>query len=126
MDLLLEDRGVGRAAPHGEVVSADDDGAPVDPAPAHHEVRRSHVDDLAVVVIGGPAGERADLVERVGIEQRVDAFAHGELALSVMFGDLLFAAHLPRERGAPFELTELRFPSHLVRISLTDGSVMRA
>ena len=85
-------------------------GAAVDAAASHHEVGGCDVDDLAVVVVGGAAGERADLVERAGIEERVDALAHGELALRVMLGDLLVAAHASRERVASRQLVELGFP----------------
>ena len=109
--LLLEDRRVGGAAAHREVVAGHDDRSAVDAAPPHHEVRGRHVDDVAVVVVGGAAGERADLVEGSGIEQRVDAFAHGQLALRVVLGDLLVAAHPPRERAAARELVELGFPA---------------
>ena len=45
-----------------------------------------------------------------GIEERVDALAHGELALRVMLGDLLVAAHALRERVASRQLAELGFP----------------
>ena len=49
--LLLEDRRVGRAAAHGEVVAADHDRAAVDAAAAHDEVRGRDVDEVAVVVV---------------------------------------------------------------------------
>jgi hypothetical protein len=63
------DGGVGRPAPHGEVVSAHDHRPPADPATAEQEVGRDEADQLVVVAVGGPAGEGADLVKAVRVEQ---------------------------------------------------------
>jgi hypothetical protein len=111
VDLLLEDRRVGRAAPNREVVARDDDGPPVDAGPAHDEVRRREARELTVVVLG-PSSERADLVEASGIDERVDALAHGELARLVLAGDFVAAAHRRGELGASPQLVELRIPRH--------------
>ena len=108
--LLGEDRRVGRAAPHGEVVAADDHRPPVDAAPAHHEVGRSELGELGALV-GGAPGQRAHLVERPRVEQRVDALAHGEAARRVLTLHLLGPAHLARHRLAPVQLLDLGLPT---------------
>ena len=51
------------AAARGEVVGADDRRAALDRAPAADVVGRREVGDVAVVVVGGEAGEAADLAE---------------------------------------------------------------
>ena len=109
--LLLEDRRVGRTAAHGEVVAADHDGASVDAPTAHDEVRRRGVDEIAVVVVRRAPGERADLVKRVRVEQRVDAFPNGQLSLGAVLGDLLVATHATSQLRTPRELLELRLPA---------------
>ena len=91
--LLLEDRRVGRSAPHREVVAADDDRAAVDAAAAHDEVGRREVDEVTVVVVGGAAGQRADLVEAAVVEQARDALTNRQLPERAVLGDLLLAAH---------------------------------
>ena len=113
--LLLEDRRVGRAAPHREVIAADNHRTRVDTTPPHDEVRGSDIDELAVVVVRGASGERADLVERARVEQGVDAFPDRELALGVMTLDLLRAAQALRELVPARQFLELRLPTHLLR-----------
>ena len=51
-------------------------------------------------------------MEAAGIEQRVDALAHGELAAVVLALDLVGPAHLPRERLAPAQFLDVGFPAH--------------
>ena len=107
------DGGVGRAAAHGEVVAADDHRPPVEPRPTEHEVGRRELDELAGVgVVGGPAGEGADLVEAARVAEGVDALAHGQLARGVLALDLVLPAHAPGERLAAAELLDLRLPRH--------------
>src|SRR3546814_3434996 len=78
VELLLLDRGVGRPAAHGEVVAGDDDRAAVDGAAADDAVGRRQADQLAVLVIGGTAGDGADLAETAGVDQKIGR-AHVEL-----------------------------------------------
>ena len=111
--LLLPDRRVGRAAAHREIVAADHDRPAVDPAAAEHEIRRLERLELAVLAVLGAAGERADLVEAAGIEQRVDALAHGELAGVVLALDLVGPAHVPRERLAAAQFLDIGFPAQV-------------
>src|SRR6202171_6834487 len=82
--VLFLERGVGRAAAHGEVVAADDDRAPVDPRAAEDEVRRYESLELVGRVVGGPARDLADLVEAAGIDQLGDALADGHPAARVL------------------------------------------
>ena len=65
---------------------------------------------LAILVVFGDAGDRADLVEAAGVDKLVDALANGEPALVPLSLDLLSASHLARERFAPGEVVELRLP----------------
>ena len=109
---LGRDRGIRRAAAHGEIVADHDHGAAVDLAAAEHAVRRRQVREFAVLVIFGRAGNRADLVEAFRIDQTVDALANGEPALVALPLDLVNAAHLARERFAPSEIVEFRLPVH--------------
>ena len=60
---LGRDRGIRRAAAHGEIVADHDHGAAVDLAAAEHAIRRRQVGEFAALVIFGDAGNRADLVE---------------------------------------------------------------
>ncbi len=84
---LGPDRAVGVAAAGGEVVGADDGGAPLDLAPAADVVGRREVGDGAVLVVGGEAGQAAHLAEAAGIEQQVDALAAGQLAAVALADD---------------------------------------
>ena len=62
------------------------------------------------VLVGGPTGDGADLVERAGVEQGVDPLAHGELAAPVLTLDLVGAAH-PDRHGLPAaQLRDLGLP----------------
>src|SRR5205823_11566860 len=105
-------RGVSRAAAHGEIVTDHDHGAAVDLAAAEHAVGRRQVLEFAVFVVLGDAGNRADLVEGILVDQSVDALTNGEPALVMLALDLVNASHLARERFAPSELVELRLPVH--------------
>src|SRR5437660_1017440 len=63
---------VGRSAPHGEIVAHHDHRPAVDERAAEYAVRRREVQQLIVRVIGGAAGDRADLVEAAGVDELVD------------------------------------------------------
>ena len=106
------DRSVGRAAAHGEIVTDHDDRAAIDPAAAEHAVRRGQLLELAVFVVFGGAGYRADLVEGILVGQFVDTLTDGEPALVMLSLDLVNASHLARERFAPGEVVEFRLPVH--------------
>src|SRR5438552_1652814 len=109
---LSRDRGVRRAAAHGEIVADYDHGAAVDLAAAEYAIGRRQVLEPAVLVIFADAGNRPDLVKAVGIDQAVDALADGEPALVALPPDLVNASHLARERFAPSEVVEFRLPVH--------------
>ena len=109
---LLPDGGVGRPAADGEVVGLDHRAAPVDAALADDRVGRQEARQLARVVVLALAGEAPGLVEAAGIEQALDALAHGELAGGVLARDALGPAHLARELLAAAQLVELGLPRH--------------
>src|SRR3989304_454770 len=88
------------APPHGEVIAAHDDPAAVDAGEAHDEVAGAEVEEVALVVVFGAAGELASLGEAAGVHQAGDAFADGELAAVVLAFDVVRAAHLAGEFGA--------------------------
>lgn len=72
---------------------------------------RHEVDQLAVLV-DGPAGQGADLVEGAGVEQKVDPLADGEPAGIAHALHALGAAHPPGQLLAPAQLGDLRLPRH--------------
>ena len=88
----------GGALADRDVVAEDHDGAPVDAGLAA---------DLAVAgrveAVLGPLGARegAQLAERTGVDQLVDALPHGPLAAAVQPFDLVGAAHLGADPGGP-------------------------
>jgi len=65
-----------------------------------------------LAVIGGLAGDGADLVEGALVDQPVDALAHGQPAAIVLALDLVRPAHLPRQRLAPTQFFQFRLPGH--------------
>ena len=61
------------------------------------------------------ADQRAELPERALVEQVLEPRAGVELALAVMFGEPLVAAHRPRALTATIEILERLLPALLVR-----------
>ncbi len=109
---LGTDRGVRGAAADGEVVAGHDHRSTIDSRSPEHEVRRGERDQLAVVVVRADARNGADLVERPGIDQAVDAFADRELSEFVLASDLVGPSHRLRHLRATTQLLELGLPSH--------------
>ena len=109
---LGRDRGVGRTAAHGEIVADHHHGAAVDLAAAEHAVGRRQVLEFAVFVVFGDAGDGADLVEGILVDQSVDTLANRKPPLVMLALDLVNASHLARERFAPGEVVEFRLPVH--------------
>src|SRR5262249_21961247 len=110
--LLLPDRRIGGAAAHREVVTADHDRAIVDAAAPEYEIGRLERRDLTLRAVLGAAGKRADLTEAAGIEQRLDALAHGEAAGIMLALDLVRPAHLARQRLTATQFLDVGFPAH--------------
>ena len=86
-----------RAAEHREVLAKDEDEAAVDGAGTrHHAVAGDALSghaELGAAVLD----EGVDLLERAGIEQKLQALARGQLAALVLGGDALGpAAHASR------------------------------
>ena len=109
---FVADLGVGRAATHGEVVAADHDGARVDAPGSDYEVRRRERGELPRVVVRGAPSERPDFVEGPGVEQPVDALAHGETSGVMLALDVGSAAHFARQCLAAPYLVQFRLPAH--------------
>jgi hypothetical protein len=100
--VLLDRQRVVRAALHGRVVGDDHALASLDDADPGHDPRRRRV---AVVQL--PRGERIELEEGgAGIAQKVDAFAHGQLAARAMPFECVVTASAGDERGALAQLRD--------------------
>ena len=91
--LLADDRRIGRPSAHCEVVGGHHHRAAIQAGPTEQEVGCPQVDKGTLVVVGGAAGNLADLVERPLVDQGIDALAHVHLAPFMLSGDLLLAAH---------------------------------
>ena len=109
---LVADGAIGRAAAHGEVVGADDDGPAIDRAAPGDEVRRGEGLYPALFVVFNLACQRADLAERAVVQQLVDAVADGSAALGDVAGDAFGAAHFLGEFAPAADLLEFGFPGH--------------
>ncbi len=116
IDLLGADRGIARAAAHGEIITADDNGTAVDAAAPHDEVAGKKFGHLTGFVVGRLAGDAADLVEGAGIEHLVDALAHREALVVVLALDLLRAAHLVGELLTRPKLVDFLLPAHVRKL----------
>ena len=112
VDLLADDRRVGRAAADSEVVPADDDLAAADAPGPGDEVRGHEARQLPVVVIRSRSGQRSDLTERAVVEQRGDPLADSQPPGVVLPPDLVRAAHPLGELLPPAQLVQFRLPCH--------------
>ena len=110
--LLLDDRGVGRAAAHGEIVAGHDDAAAFDATAAEEEVGRGHRLQCAGFVVGAVARDRADFVEAAGIEQCADALAHRQAAGGALPRNLVRSAHLAGQGLTLPQFFEFGLPGH--------------
>ena len=109
---LCRDRRIGGASAHRKIVADHDHRAAVDPRAAEHAIGRRQMLQCTLFVVFADAGDRADLVKRLLIDNSVDALTNGEPALVALSLDLVNASHLARERFAPGEVVELRLPVH--------------
>ena len=112
MDLLLEDRRVGGAAAHREVVAADDDGAAVDAGPSHDEVggreaATSCPSSYSARPVSAPTSWNEPGSTSASMRSRTVS-----LPGVVLTGDLLVAAHRRGQLRAPPQLVELGIPGH--------------
>ena len=63
-------------------------------------------------------------MEAAGVDEAVDALAHGELALGMLPRDALGAAHLVSEFAAAGQFVDLGLPGHrTLSIQRSDGEV---
>ncbi len=91
-EMLLDGQGIVGAALDRGIVGNDEDVAVRDASDARHEAGGRRV-----VVVHVPRGKRRELEERrIGIEQLIDAFAHGKLALRAVPLQIPGAAALAR------------------------------
>ena len=97
-----------RSGHHGEVVGRDGNRATVDLADAgdHAVGREEAITEAGVHVVG----EHAVLDPGAGIEQQVEAFAHGQLAHRALALDELGPAHAERTVPARFQVADERSP----------------
>ena len=91
-------------------------GRPSSSRPAEHEVGRLEA-AAAVGLEDLLAGDGADLVERARVDELVDPLADGELAVLVLAGDLVGAAHLSGLGLEAAQLVDLRLPVVAVRVT---------
>ena len=118
---LLRVRFGQRAAEDGEVLGEHVGLAAVDRAPAgHHAVARGALRRHAEVG-GAVRDEHVELLERALVEQQLDPFARGQLALLVLRRDALLSAAEASGGAAGFELVEDVLHGGL-RLSLAPGS----
>ena len=80
------------AAEHGEVLGEDEDRAAVDRAPAGDHAVAGDLGLLHAEIGAAVLDEHVEFLERVVIEQQLDALARGELALGVLRRNALLAA----------------------------------
>ena len=94
------------------VLAADRHRTTVDFADAGNIGRRREREQIARVVIFRTAGEFADFLKAVGIEQTVDALADGQLAGGVMTRHRLGAAALLGKRATAPDFFDFCGPAH--------------
>ena len=105
-------RAAAGAAAHGEVTGADDDLAPVDLAEALHRTLGSERSELALIVVGGAAGEAPELAEAAGVGEAVDPFVDEQFAAPPLARDAFSSAARFGQLAAVFEFGDLGFPAH--------------
>ena len=103
---------VGAATGDREVVAADRDGPPVDLAQAHHVRARREAPEVAVLVVGGRADQRAGLDEAAGVDEGGDAFPDRRAATAVLSLDALGSAHLLGQAPDVVDVGDGPFPAH--------------
>jgi len=108
---LVAYRRVGGPAAHGEVAAVENHLAVSQAGEPDDPVRGSYVLEF-VALIGGHAGEFADLLERALVGQQLDTFPDRQLAPTVLLRDAGLAAHLLGELAASPQLLDLSFPDH--------------
>ena len=112
LQMLFLDGCVRRAPAHGEVVATDHHGPAVEASAPEHEVAGDETDEVVPRVVGGLAGDLADLVEGSRVGQLLDPLADGIAAPVVLALHALGAAELVGEGFAALQFVELRLPVH--------------
>ena len=102
-------------------MSLDHHGAPVDLAEtADGRIRTERGEIVIVVPLHGAVGG-AGLLERIRIDQQVDAFADREPALGALLLDPFRSPHAFPELPHELESVQLRFPGHGVLLLARGG-----
>ena len=96
----------------GVILAAHRHRPAVDLANAGNIGRRCEREQIAGVVIFGTAGEFADFLKAVGVEQSIDALADRQLAGGVMARHRFGASALLGQRAAPFDVVDFCRPAH--------------
>ena len=109
---LAADRGIRRAAAHGEIVAQHHGRAAIKFRPANDGIGRHEAVELLILIIGRDTGDLANLVKASWIDQKGHALADGELAPAALPRDRLFAAHLFRHAFPPAKLFYRLLPRH--------------
>ena len=92
-----------RAAEHGEILGEDEHGAAVHRAPAGDHAVAGDLRFLHAEIARTVLDEHVELLERVAVQQELDALARGELAALVLRLDALLAAAAARIGAALVE-----------------------
>ena len=119
VDALAQSGRVRGTALEREVLAAHHDAPVVDLAEAHDVVRRHEAGEVVVLVVLRDGGRLAVLLERVGVQERVDALADRQPAAGVLFRDALVAALLFREMPPALDLADFLLPAHAIQVSST-------
>lgn len=112
LQVLLLDGRVRRATPHGEVVTADHHRPAIEPGAAEDEVAGDESRQVVPLVVGGLAGNLADLVEGAGIGELLDPLADGVSPAVVLAFHALRPAELLGELFPASKFLEFSFPAH--------------
>ena len=112
VDTLAQARRVRRSALEREVLTADDDAAPLNATEADHVVRRSPILDRIVRRIFRACRGAAEFAEAAFVEHRVDALTDRELAARMVLLDAGFAAHGTGVLAPTRDLVDFFLPGH--------------
>src|SRR5262245_28897295 len=106
------DRRVRGAAPHREIVSAHDDGPPVDAGPPEDEVGRDQLLQIVVRVVRRSARDLTDLVKASLIDEERNPLTDRVASSLALPFHSLRAAQLFGELLAAPQLVHFRLPVH--------------
>ena len=115
----------GRSATDGEVLPGNEDPAAVQLAESPDPGRGLKVVQVPVLAVLADALELAELLERAGIDQRVDTLADRQLASPALTRDSLRAAHLLGQFVPSLYLFNLWLPYHEKYLLWSSAHILR-